>query len=226
MAMRLQEVHPALVHFPIALLPTTLVVDALGRATGNGTLLAAGRAGIAVAAGSALAAGLAGLVAQESSRFDPHTRDVLVTHRNLNLAVIALTAWMAARRAGRDRPGTGYLLAGLAGIGVTSYSAYLGGHMVYEHGVGVAEAGGVREEEAPHLVPERAGDVLRTAARHVVSGASHAIADLARGEVLPWLTRGVEPHGVSSGTSTAAGPPPDPAPSTRTGLAAERTPAP
>jgi uncharacterized membrane protein len=190
MAMRLQELHPALVHFPIALLPTTLGVDALGRATRNPTLLEMGRLGIAFTAGSAAVSALAGLLAQESSRFDEETHDILVTHRNLNLGVIALTALMAVRRARRRRPSRGYLAAGLAGMAAMTYSAYLGGHMVYEHGVGVSKAGGLREEEAPHLLPENVDEVLEVSGRHVAEGLRHTAADLASGEIIPWLTRG------------------------------------
>jgi uncharacterized membrane protein len=190
MGMRLQELHPAMVHYPIVLLPATLAADALGRATGNTTLLDVGRAGMVATAGSALLAGLAGLIAQESSRFeDEAAHDLLVTHRTLNLGLIGLTAVLAARRAQRRRPSLGYLLAGLAGLGVMGYSAYLGGHMVYEHGVGVKEAGGLRENEAPELRPGETGNVLATSAQHLVQGVRHAAGDTARGEIVPWLTR-------------------------------------
>jgi uncharacterized membrane protein len=189
MAMRLQELHPALVHFPIALLPTTLGVDALGRATRNPTLLEMGRLGIAFTAGSAAVSALAGLLAQEASRFDEESHDILVTHRNLNLGVIALTGLMAVRRARRRRPSRGYLAAGLAGMAAMTYSAYLGGHMVYEKGVGVSKAGGLREEEAPHLLPENVDEVLQVSGRHVAEGLRHTVEDLASGEVVPWLTR-------------------------------------
>ncbi len=190
MAMRLQELHPAIVHFPITLLPSTLAVDALGRLTGNPTLLEVGKQGMALTAGSAGISAVAGLLAQESSRFDGETHDILVTHRNLNLGLIGLTTWLATRRARRRRPSLGYLLAGLTGVAVMTYSAYLGGHMVYEHGVGVKEAGGLREEEAPHLLPENAGEVLQVSAQHVEHGLRDVVEHLARGEVVPWLTRG------------------------------------
>lgn len=206
MAMRLQELHPALVHFPIALLPTTLAVDALGRATGNPTLKEMGKWGMALSAGSAVISGVAGLLAQESSNFDDETREILVTHRNLNLGLVALTSWMAAERRKRRRPGVGYLLAGLAGVATMSYSAYLGGHMVYEHGVGVKKAGGVREGDAPHLLPENAGEVARVSTRHVERGLQDAVGTLARGGVLPWLTRGETTHVHESQTPPLAEP--------------------
>jgi uncharacterized membrane protein len=187
--MRLQELHPALVHFPITLLPVSLGLDAAGRASGNRTLMEVGKLGMAATAGSAAISAVAGLLAQEASRFDRETHDILVTHRNLNLAVIGLTGVLAARRSKRERPSLGYLLAGLAGIGVMTYSAYLGGRMVYEHGVGVSEAGGLREDEAPYLVPDAAGETARVAARHVVTGLRDVVEKLAAGELAPWLTR-------------------------------------
>jgi uncharacterized membrane protein len=189
MTMRLQEIHPALVHFPITMLPVTLATDAVGRFTGNHTLLDAARAGIALTAGSAAVAAAAGLLAQESARFDDASRDMLVTHRNLNLALIGLTGWMAARRARRVEPSLRYLAAGLAGIGVMVYSAYLGGRMVYEHGVGVSAAGMLREAEAPHLLPETAGEVASISATHLVRGARDVVGSLARGELVPTLVR-------------------------------------
>jgi uncharacterized membrane protein len=189
-SMRLQELHPALVHFPIALLPTTIGIDAVGRATGNETLLSVGKVGIAATAGSAVISALAGLLAQEASRFDAESRDLLITHRNLNLGLIGLTGWMAVQRAKRKEPSLRYLISGLAGIGMMTYSAYLGGKMVYQHGVGVSEARGLREAEAPHLVPEAAGEAARISAGHVASGLRHTAEDLARGEMVPWITRG------------------------------------
>jgi uncharacterized membrane protein len=199
MTMRLQELHPAMVHFPITMLPTTLLVDAIGRLTRNGTLLHAGKVGIAATAGSAALSAVAGLLAQEASRFDRDAHDKLVTHRNLNLAVIGMTVVMAARRAQRRRPSIAYLLTGAAGVAAMTYSAYLGGNMVYEHGVGVDDAGGLREEEAPFLVPANARHVLQVSGRHVVSGLRHAVRDLASGRVVPWLTRA----GTASRADTA-----------------------
>jgi uncharacterized membrane protein len=192
MAMRLQELHPALVHFPIALLPTVLAADALGEVTGSETLRQVGKKGMALAAASTVISALAGLVAQEEVKAEGHAHDLLVTHRNLNLGLTALSLAMAASRAKRRRPGLGYLLLGAAGLGVMNYTAYLGGHMVYEHGVGVKAAGGLREGHVPELRPSDAGEVLDRVAHGVPHGARHAAEGLAKGEVAPALTRGPE----------------------------------
>lgn len=190
MSMRLQEVHPALVHFPIALLPTSIVADALGRATGSRSLLELGRLTMPVAAVSAAVAGVFGLVSQQTVELDDETTDLLITHRNLNLGAIALTAAMAVARLRTRRPSLGYLAAGLAGMATVSYSAYLGGHMVYEHGVGVSEAGGLKEKMAPPLLPGTAAEVTHLTGKHIREGAAVTAQEFGEGKIAPWITRG------------------------------------
>lgn len=188
MSIRLQEIHPALVHFPIALLPTALAADAIGRMTGNESLMEMGRRTMPFAAGAALVAGISGLVAQEAVRAEGKAHDDLITHRNLNFGVIVLTALLARKRANTQRPSLGYLAAGLAGIGVMSYTAYLGGRMVYEEGVGVQLAGGVRPGADPEVRLDNAPHVAKVAGEHLVHAVEHGVEDLARGEIVPTLT--------------------------------------
>src|SRR5688500_10533173 len=103
MAIRLSEAHPALVHFPIALLPTAIAADAVGRATKNRDLLAVGRWGIGLAAASAAVAGIFGFIAQEEVNLEGRTLEILRTHRTLNIgALVAMTA-LAVVRAGRKK---------------------------------------------------------------------------------------------------------------------------
>ncbi len=140
-----------------------------------------------IAAGSAILAGLAGLVAQQEVKVEGEAHDLLITHRNLNLGVIAVATALAAWRQRRATPGAGYLALGLATLGVMGYTAYLGGHMVYEHGVGVQPAGGVRGP-VPELVPAQAGAVARAIGSDLVHGTEHTIEHLAEGEIAPALT--------------------------------------
>jgi uncharacterized membrane protein len=186
--MRLQEVHPSIVHFPITLLPLAVGADLLGHVTGSERLRAVGRAAMPAAAGSAALAAVAGLVAQEAVRADGMAHDMLVTHRNVNLGVLGVAAAMAAWRRRQDRPGVGYLALGLASLAAVTYSAYLGGHMVYEHGVGVEAAGGVRDARAPELTPAQAGDSARATVENVREGAGNMVRELREGEVAPTLT--------------------------------------
>lgn len=179
--MQLHELHPALVHFPIVLLPASLAADASG-------MDAAGRTGIVLTAATAALAATTGLVAQEEVEVDGKAHDLLATHRTLNLGVLGLTTAMALYRTTQKRVGLGYLAAGLLGLGVTAYSAYLGGRMVYGHGVGVEPAGGLAEDHAPPLGKARAGPLFYHVLRDLGRGVTHTLEHLREGEIVPTLT--------------------------------------
>ncbi len=189
MPMKLQEVHPALVHIPITLLPLAIGADVAGRITRKRQLRTIGRWGIAAAAVSGWVAGLFGLIAQEEVNVEGETRDLLITHRDLNLGAVTVMTALALRRAQEDRPSLGYLLAGLGTIATVTYSAYLGGHMVYARGVGVENGAGLAGE-VPALGRDSARAVTRRAVRDLGSGLKHTGQEVARGEVVPTLTNG------------------------------------
>lgn len=189
MAMRLHELHPSLVHFPLTLLPAAVLSDLVGHLAGNRVLREVGRRAMPLAAASAAVAAIAGLAAQEEVDADGDARDMLVTHRNLNLTLGAIAAGMAVWRQRRRRPTPAYLALGLVGLGAMSYTAYLGGHMVYEHGVGVRAAGGVRRN-VPELTPAEAPRAARRFARDVERAVPHAIEDVTGGDLAPTLRRG------------------------------------
>lgn len=185
MALRLNEVHPSLVHFPIAIMPVAIGADLLGRVSGSERLSDLGRALMPVAAAAAAISAVTGLIAQEEVKAEGEAADLLVTHRNLNLSLTTVSALMAAWRWGKRQAGPGYLALGLAGLGAMSYSAYLGGKMVYEHGLGVKPADGLRDGDSPELTPARAGEVARRALDDVERGVAHAVDDLRAGRVIP-----------------------------------------
>ena len=185
MAMRLQEVHPALVHFPLALLPLSIGADLLGRATGSKALTDLGRRTMPLAAASGLVAGVAGIMAQTEVNAEGEALEMLQTHRTLNLGLVGVAAAMAAYRARTEKPGLGYLLAGLVGLAVLDYSAYLGGSMVYHLGVGVEAADGVRPDPpVPELTAPRAA---RTALSDVQKGIQLTVDETAKGQLVPGL---------------------------------------
>jgi uncharacterized membrane protein len=190
MAVRLQEVHPSIVHFPLALLPAAVAADLLGRVTGSETLRGMGRVLMPVAAATAAVTAVTGLVAQEEVAVDGVAEELLVTHRNLNHSLVTLSTALAAWRLRTERPGAGYLALALAGLGAMSYSAYLGGKMVYEHGVGVRPADGLRDGDSPELTPGRAGEVARRVAADVERGVHRALDDLRRRDPLPAIRLG------------------------------------
>lgn len=187
MAMRLQELHPSIVHFPLTLLPLSIGADLLGRVTGSDTLSDLGRHTMPLAAVSAVTAAAAGLIAQEEVKAEGPAMDALKTHRSINIGVVAAGAALAFWRARQERASAGYLLAGILGLAAATYSAYLGGHMVYELGVGVKPADGLQQGTSPELLPSKAGRAARKAMQDLKTGVQHTVQETARGEILPAL---------------------------------------
>ena len=181
MAPRLNELHPSLVHFPIALMPMAIGADLLARVTGSRRLADVGRLLMPAAAVGAAVSAAAGLVAAVEVNAQGKAGDILTTHRNMNLSLTAVAALMAAWRLGEEEAGPGYLALGLAGIGAMGYSAYLGGKMVYEHGVGVKPADGLHDGDSPELAPGHLGEA-----------AARAAADLKAGNLAPSLGQDLE----------------------------------
>lgn len=141
------NLHPLVVHFPIALLLTALVVDVLAllfpRATWAETTAA-----FLYPAGSisALAAYLTGRQAAAIVRVPGMVHPILLDHWNLALATtvwcltIAFVRLALAVAWKEPRPRwirTLLTVAALLGITLLVYTADLGGRLVFEHGVGV-----------------------------------------------------------------------------------------
>jgi uncharacterized membrane protein len=188
MAIRLQELHPSLVHLPITLFPTAIGIDLVGRATGNDHLLETGRRAIGFAAVGAALSAITGLIAQEEVNVEGKTMDMLITHRNINLTATIMTALMTRWRSRRSKPSATYLALGLAGVGALTYSAYLGGKLVYHHGVGVAPAKGQYREHPPELRPGEMGEFSKDAATDLGHGVKHLTSELAQGKIVPSIT--------------------------------------
>jgi hypothetical protein len=101
---------------------------------------------------------------------------------------VTLSTALAVHRVRRkESPGAGYFALALAGLGALTYSAYLGDKMVYEHGLGVKPADGLRDGDSPELLPSNARDVARRVGQDVERGIAHAIEDYRSGDVLPAL---------------------------------------
>jgi uncharacterized membrane protein len=137
MKMLLHELHPAVVHAPLALLPTATVADCIAVATGDRAWAKVGRRLWVAGTLSALFSGLAGLAAsQEVKLGEPRARDMVFLHGLGNacvtLGAVGVTLW----RLGRP-PSLGQSLLGVAANMVALYTATLGGKMVYELGVGI-----------------------------------------------------------------------------------------
>jgi uncharacterized membrane protein len=168
METRVHELHPTLIHAPLALLPTTVIVDLAASFRGNRRLDKAGRALWWGVVGSGLLAGVAGMAASQEVKADKHPRDMMFLHGlgNVTLVVGALgvALWRTSHRAS--------LFSNLVGLGAfafASYTGWLGGEMVYTHGVGVKELtmkDGELDELSPRLFSRQApARILRDAVK-------------------------------------------------------------
>ncbi|MFZ2269469.1 MAG: DUF2231 domain-containing protein [Azonexus sp.] len=133
--------HPALVHFPIALTITaTLLMLAASRRSADPLLVPSARLLLRLAAGTAVVAAIFGWQAFQSVEHDAAGHLVMLSHRNWALSstagLLLATIWDAFGHAAQ-RHLVLVLLTLSAGIVVT---AWLGGEMVYRHGIGVSAA--------------------------------------------------------------------------------------
>lgn len=188
MSIQLQQMHPAMVHVPITLLPLAVGADLLGYLIDKKSLHSFGKAAIVAAAVGAAAAAVTGLIAGEEVNVEGESRDMLMTHRNLNFIATVVAGCMAFQRSQRRKPGAVYLGVGLAGAGIVAYTAYLGGKLVYDTGVGVGPAHGVYRQDAPVLGAGEPGEFFKTAATDLVHGVQHMVAELGQGKFVPALT--------------------------------------
>jgi uncharacterized membrane protein len=155
------DIHPMVVHFPIALLYLTSGAELLALLTGSALrdrfwdrvafwLLTLSGAAI-------VAAGAAGVISEQSARFTPTTAALLSAHQRdaVLTGLFALMAWILQllaqfpRRvpAGlegwsvlgtrRGRVTWAVLVFGVAATVMVSVTGTLGGSMVYQHCVGV-----------------------------------------------------------------------------------------
>jgi uncharacterized membrane protein len=139
--------HPAFVHFPIALVVFSFIADLLGRLFNKPSLRSAGF-------WSLIGALVFGAITAATGYYDmTRTRGVLGDtfryvdfHEDVGFilvgAVIVLTAWRWFVYARKDRsPGIPYLIAALLVMGLVLFQGWYGGEMVYSQGAGVAAMG-------------------------------------------------------------------------------------
>jgi uncharacterized membrane protein len=206
MAIRLQQMHPALVHLPITLLPLAVGADVAGSVTDKESLLSFGQKAICVAAAGAVASAVTGLIAGEEVNVEGASQDMLITHRNLNFIATVVANSMALWRLNHRKPNAAYLGVGLAGVGVLAYTAYLGGKLVYDIGVGVEPAHGVYRSDVPALKSGQVGSFLKTAGTDLVHGVQHMVQEVAKGRLVPTIIASLRKQSEVSERSKAGTP--------------------
>jgi len=137
----LQNLHPLVVHFPIAFLIGAAVLYVAGAAIQRESVVWAALWMLLFAAAGTAAAVATGLYAYDGVMVAPSVREALLDHhRNLMIAVSALTGilalWAIVRRP-MPRRGRWLFVAGLAvACLLMAWGADYGGRMVYDYNAG------------------------------------------------------------------------------------------
>jgi uncharacterized membrane protein len=128
-------VHAILVSVPVGLWIFALVADVAALLSNDTTWLTVAFYCIGGGVVGALVAAVPGLIDLLSLR-DPAVRRIGFSHMALNLVAVGVFAANFLARSGSfDRRGPWWLT--LAGVAIIGLSGWLGGEMVYRHGVGV-----------------------------------------------------------------------------------------
>jgi uncharacterized membrane protein len=169
MGMHVHELHAASTHAPLVVLPAAALVDLAAALSGDRRQAALGRKLWWLGVGAGALAGVAGLAAsQEIKAEEARSEDMMWLHGAANFAILLGATGIALWRTFR-RPSVASAAVGLGACGVAMYTAYLGGEMVYAHGVGVRTMPwiaptGVRR--SPSLLsPSAPGTFLRDAVK-------------------------------------------------------------
>jgi len=139
------NLHPVIVHFPIALIIVAAACDLIGILSSRRSFIQAANI-ISVFAGiGAIFAVLTGWLAEESVWHPEAAHEILETHELLGFVFLGVILVMVIfRLAVRERiydrfRWIGFFMA-LIGSAIVGYGGYLGGEMVFAHGAGVREA--------------------------------------------------------------------------------------
>ncbi|MFQ5587167.1 MAG: DUF2231 domain-containing protein [Thermodesulfobacteriota bacterium] len=139
------NIHPMVVHFPIALLNAFLIMELLGFLLKRENLRTAATWMLYLGTLGAVGAVSAGLWAATTVSHTHEVHDIMVRHRNIALIVltlgIVLSVWrLHARGRFSLRGQLLHLLLAFVMVTIMAFGADLGGLMVYKYGVAVKAA--------------------------------------------------------------------------------------
>ena len=144
------NIHPLIVHFPIAMLTSFLILELFATVTKNERVHIASSWMLYVGTLGALATVVAGFLAASTVSHGSAVHEIIGSHKQLGLSVLGLSVILTVwRLVSRERL-SGMALAlnitlAVIMVGLLTMGADLGGQMVYKYGVGV---GAVSMEQA------------------------------------------------------------------------------
>jgi len=140
-AAHLQNLHPLVVHFPIAFLFGATLLYFVGASSRNESITGAALWVLVLGAIGAVISAGTGLYASEGVMIAPSVRDaLLIHHRNQMVAVTALTGvltiWAAAARPLPRRGRWAFLIGLIAMCVLIARGADYGGRLVFDYNAG------------------------------------------------------------------------------------------
>ena len=151
------NVHPAFVHFPVALFPSALLLYGLGTLMKRPSWIVAGRACLYLAAASTAVTFITGWQAQETFPHNQRLHHMMMSHLHLGLIIgvcaIVLTFWSFAHRAQQPKGIYGFLLLLAGTTSLVLQNGDLGSRMVYLEGAAVKPAVSSITEESQEAGP-------------------------------------------------------------------------
>lgn len=140
-----EPLHPAVVHFPIALTLVALLFEVLGRHPRLRALASGGLLLVVLAALGAIVAVLSGNLAHDAAVVPAAARDLVESHEGLGesvmwglLALAAIRVVLAAKEWYEGWRPWAFILLLLVAAGAVGYNGHLGGKLVFDHGIGTA----------------------------------------------------------------------------------------
>ena len=139
-------VHPAIVHYPIALITLSVIADLLGYFSDNPTLQATGTWALFGAGLGAAAAIITGLFDMKRAKTSHAVHERIHVHMKVGFvlfaAIVGLTFWRWIITLDPHHGlGWSYLIPALVVLALTFFQGWLGGELVFAHRVGVAPTG-------------------------------------------------------------------------------------
>lgn len=146
----MSPVHPALVHYPIALVTLSVLADVIGFFVDSQSLQNAGWWALLGAAIKQAGYHGEGRADMTREKIEPAAHRRVHTHMKVGLtlfaALAALTVWRWLIYSSLAHPiGWIYLVVACLVLGLAFFQGWLGGELVFADGVGVAPTGSGRE---------------------------------------------------------------------------------
>ncbi len=137
----MESLHPLIVHFPIALLLTAVVLDLAAIVLKRPQLHRVALWNLCLGTLAAGATVWSGLEAEDVAKHSFEIWKVMQLHKRLGITTLILgimvTSWRLWKRDRLTSRARVLTMTGMLLMGVSlSFGAYLGGRMVYEYGVG------------------------------------------------------------------------------------------